>query len=55
MAMTVSIITLMITGMFGHSLYRSNWYYYGGLTVTIGMILSLKLNSVKTTTEENGA
>ncbi len=55
MAMTVSIITLMITGMFGHSLYRSNWYYYGGLTVTIGMILSLKLNSEKNTAEENGA
>lgn len=54
-AMTVSIVTLLIVGMFGHNLYRSNWYYYGGLTVTIGMILNLKFKKQETATEENGA
>lgn len=40
MGMTLSLITLMVVGIFGHSLYRSNWYYYGGLTIAVGYIIA---------------
>jgi putative inorganic carbon (HCO3(-)) transporter len=39
MAMQISTITLLVTGMFGHSLYRSNWYFYGAITIAIGLML----------------
>ena len=39
MAMTLSTITLLVVGMFGHNLYRINWYFYGALTMAIGLIL----------------
>jgi O-antigen ligase len=40
MAMTIAIVTLMVVGMFGHNLYRSNWYYYGAVTIAVGFILA---------------
>ncbi|MBD3219123.1 MAG: hypothetical protein GF310_12680, partial [candidate division Zixibacteria bacterium] len=39
MAMQVSTLTLLVVGMFGHSLYRSNWFLYGALTIGIGLLL----------------
>jgi probable O-glycosylation ligase (exosortase A-associated) len=39
MAMQVSTLTLLVVGMFGHSLYRSNWFFYGALTIGIGLLL----------------
>ena len=39
MAMTIATVTLLAVGMFGHNLYRSNWYFYGSLTMVIGLIL----------------
>lgn len=39
MAMQISTIILLVTGMFGHSLYRSNWYFYGAITIAIGLML----------------
>ncbi len=39
MAMQVSTLTLLVVGMFGHSLYRSNWFLYGALTIAIGLLL----------------
>jgi probable O-glycosylation ligase (exosortase A-associated) len=53
MAMTISTATLLVVGMFGHSLYRSNWYFYGAITVAIGLILHKQNNSAKVV-EDNG-
>jgi putative inorganic carbon (HCO3(-)) transporter len=39
MAMQISTITLLVTGMFGHSLYRFNWYFYGAITIAIGLMM----------------
>lgn len=38
-AISISLILLMISGLFGHNLYRYNWYYYAGLVVAMESIL----------------
>lgn len=38
-AFTISIIALFVAGMFGHNLYRYNWYMIAGLTTALYSIL----------------
>jgi O-antigen ligase len=38
-AIQISTLTMLVVGMFGHSLYRSNWFFYGALIVSIGFLL----------------
>jgi putative inorganic carbon (HCO3(-)) transporter len=38
-AIQISTLTMLVVGMFGHSLYRSNWFFYGALIVAIGFLL----------------
>ncbi|HDS01743.1 MAG TPA: hypothetical protein ENO22_01425 [candidate division Zixibacteria bacterium] len=38
-AMQISTLALLVVGMFGHSLYRSNWFFYGALTMAMGLLL----------------
>jgi probable O-glycosylation ligase (exosortase A-associated) len=38
-AIQISTLTLLVIGMFGHSLYRMNWFFYGALVIAVGFLL----------------
>lgn len=38
-AVGIALILLMISGLFGHNLYRYNWYFYAGLVVAMETVL----------------
>lgn len=42
LAITVSIVTLMFTGIFGHSLYRTHWYFCAAITAAMYEIVRKK-------------
>lgn len=46
LAMTVATATLMFTGIFGHSLYRINWYLYAGMTAALYEIVRRRAEGV---------
>ncbi len=48
-AFVVSLIALFIAGLFGHNLYRYNWYMLAALTLALGNILN---NEKETTVNE---
>jgi len=38
-AIYVGFVLLIVSGLFGHNLYRYNWYYYAALLVAIELVL----------------
>ncbi len=45
-AFIVSLIALFVSGLFGHNLYRYNWYMLAGLTLALDNMLDLRLRRI---------
>ncbi len=39
-ALFISVIQLLVYGVFGHNLFRTNWYWYGAITICMAYMLT---------------
>ncbi len=47
-AIGVALILLMISGLFGHNLYRYNWYFFAGILVAIEAVIVKRESATRT-------